>query len=196
MMTAADLIAFEAEVAEAFNAARIRAPVHLAGGNEEQLIEIFRDVRPNDWIATTWRSHYHCLLKGVPRDELMNEILAGRSITLNFPSHRIVSSAIVGGVLPIALGIAWAIKRKGRDERVWAFLGDMTERAGVSWECAEYAAGHGLPITFVIEDNGLSVCTPTVDTWITTANAGDERRYRYRYKLPWPHAGAGKRVEF
>lgn len=196
-MNAADLIAFEAEVAEAFNAARIRAPVHLAGGNEQKLIDIFRNVRPQDWVAVSWRSHFHCLLKGVPREQLMADILAGRSITLNYPSHRIVSSAIVGGVLPIALGIAWSIKRAGKDERVWAFMGDMTHLSGMAYECRQYAIGFGLPITFIVEDNGLSVCSQTKSTWADPAAVdGDPRRIWYEYKLPWPHAGAGKRVEF
>src|SRR5882672_2555148 len=114
-MNAYDLIAFEDSIAEAFNRGEIRAPVHLTSGNEEQLIEYFsKHVGPDDWICTTWRSHYHCLLKGVPPDELRAAIMAGRSISLCFPEHRIVSSAIAGGILPIALGIAMGSKRIGR----------------------------------------------------------------------------------
>src|SRR5215831_4668840 len=73
---------FEQQIAEDFNAGKIRAPVHLAGGNEEQLIDIFSAVTKSDWVLTQWRSHYHCLLKGVPPERLRADILAGRSITL------------------------------------------------------------------------------------------------------------------
>lgn len=192
--TPESLRAFEAEVSEAFNTGRIRAPVHLSGGSEEQIIEVFQDIRSEDWITTNWRSHYHCLLKGVPPDELMAEILAGRSITLCFPQHRIYSSAIVGGSLPIALGIAKSIKLRGGKERVWAFLGDMTAETGIFFECLSYAVGHDLPVCFVIENNGLSVCTPTEEVWgDQDATTGAKT---YNYKLPWPHSGAGKRVEF
>lgn len=192
-MTPADLIAFESDIAECFNAGQIRAPVHLAGGNEEALIEIFKEIGPLDWVATTWRSHYHCLLKGVPPATLKADIMAGRSITLNYPEHRIVSSAIVAGVLPIALGVAWSIKRQGGRERVWAFLGDMAVTTGMFTECSRYAAGHNLPIRFVMEDNGKSVCTPTAETWGRHVSID---RVGYKYDLPWPHAGAGKRVQF
>lgn len=192
-LTAADLIAFEAEIAEVFNASKIRAPVHLTGGCEEQLIGIFRTVKPQDWVCGTWRSHYHCLLKGVPRETLKADIIAGRSITLCYPEQRVITSAIVGGVIPIALGLAASIKLGGGPERVHVFVGDMTERTGIFHECLQYATGHALPIRFVVEDNGLSVCTATADVW------GREQAtevVRYSYKLPWPHAGAGRRVEF
>lgn len=197
-MTPADLISFELEVAAAFNAGCIRAPVHLTGGCEEQLIEIFQDVRKNDWVAGSWRMHYHCLLKNVPRQQLMDDILAGHSITLCYPEHRIISSAIVGGVLPIALGLAWSEKQKGEGNRVWAFVGDMTARTGMFHECRQYAIGHDLPIEFVIENNGMSVCTDTAEAW----GMGDldfdtdGKTTEYFYKLPFPHAGAGVRVQF
>ena len=100
------LIAFENDVAARFNTGQIRAPVHLYWGNEEQIIKVFEKVRPQDWVFCSWRSHYQCLLKGVPPDEVMAEIMAGHSISLCFASHRIYSSAIVGGVLPVAVGTA------------------------------------------------------------------------------------------
>lgn len=197
--TIASLQAFEAEVADHFNAGRIRAPIHLSGGNEEQLLNIFEDVGPDDWVGTTWRSHLHCLLKGVPEGRLMADILAGRSITLTYPDYRIVSSAIVGGILPIALGIALQIKRSGGPERVWAFLGDMTATTGIAHECMKYAVAWDLPVEFVQELNGKSVTTSTADVW----NDYKDKDIRpvahtkaYHYTLPWPHSGAGKRVEF
>lgn len=194
-MTPVELIAFEQRVAEAFNAGRIRAPVHLAGGNEDDLIAMFANIRLRDWVATQWRSHYHCLLKGVPPERLMRDILAGHSITLTYPEHRIISSAIVGGVLPIALGIAWAIKRADRDELVWAFVGDMTAKTGIFHEVATYAAGHKLPLNLIIENNGKSVCTDTQEVW-GKARGESLTYWNYDYDLPWPHAGAGQRVQF
>ena len=193
-MNVADLIAFEADIAAEFNAGNIRAPVHLAGGNEQQLIDIFKDIRPQDWIAVQWRSHYHCLLKGVPPAQLKVAIMAGQSITLNFPEHRIVSSAIAGGHLPIALGIAHEIKRQKFHDRVYAFLGDMTAMMGVGAECMKYAAGFDLPVVWVVEGNGKSVMTNTAVTW--GAYHVSPHLRRYEYTLPWPHAGAGKRVNF
>ena len=197
-MTKDDLVDFERQIADAFNRGEIRAPVHLAGGNEEQLVAIFREVRPQDWIFCQWRSHFHCLLKGVPPAELKAAIMAGHSITLCFPEHRVLSSAIAGGHLPIALGIAWQIKREKRDERVYAFMGDMTAGMGIAHECVKYADNRELPIWFVIEDNNRSVCTDTRKAW-----GGDcmvmpdsPNVIHYEYELNFPHAGAGVRVSF
>lgn len=194
------LRAFEAEIADLFNSGAIHAPVHLDGGNEDALIDIFQHVKAVDWIGCTWRSHAKCLLKGVPPEELKTEILAGRSIELCFPKYRILSSAIAGGILPIALGVAQQIKWDGGNERVWCFIGDMTARMGIYHECLNYAYGHCLPIMFVEEDNGKSVCTPTEDAWgeYIPRSRVDHWDYviGYRYDPLFPHSGAGKRVQW
>jgi TPP-dependent pyruvate/acetoin dehydrogenase alpha subunit len=195
VITKEELIAFEANIAAEFNAGHIRAPIHLSGGNEDQLIEIFQNVKQDDWVCSTWRSHYHCLLHGVPPEQVKAAIMAGRSITLCFPEYRVISSAIVGGIIPIALGLAWAEKRKGSDNKVWVFVGDMTAETGVFHECCKYASWNDLPLHLVIEDNGISVCTPTDDTWGSWDRADTLEQY-YEYQLKWPHSGAGKRVEF
>lgn len=197
-MTPEDLIAFEKDIAAEFEAGKIKAPVHLAGGNESKLIEIFKDIRAEDWVLCQWRSHYHCLLKGVPAAEVKAAIISGRSIALCFPEYRVLSSAIVGGIAPIAGGLAWSIKRRGGSEKVYAFVGDMTAEAGIFSESLRYSHGHDLPVRFIIEDNGKSVCTNTKEVW------GDPRLMDkleslhgyYRYDLSWPHVGTGKWVRF
>jgi pyruvate dehydrogenase E1 component alpha subunit len=199
-MTREELINFETEIAELFNSGKVRAPVHLYSGNEEQMIEIFRDVRPEDWVLCSWRSHYQCLLKGVPRELVREEILAGHSISLCFPEYRIVSSAIVGGILPIAVGVAMGIKRSGEKARVHCFMGEMTAETGIAHECIKYSYNHSLPIRFIVEDNGKSVCTDTRETWnqpvLTYEKENHPMVVYYKYQTKYPHAGAGVRVQF
>jgi len=168
----------------------------LAGGNEQQLIDYFAEhVKPDDWILCGWRSHYHCILKGVPPATLEAAILAGRSINLCFPEHRVLSSAIVGGIAPIATGLAWAIKNRAGAECVHCFLGDMSAETGIVHEAQKYASRHRLPVRWVIEDNGLSVNTETATVW-----GSGGYRYghvdRYFYTLARPHVGIGKWVAF
>ena len=201
--TAAQLIAFEDRVATLFNSGAIRAPVHLYSGNEQQMIDVFQDVRPDDWVFCSWRSHYQCLLKGVPEDELLAEIVAGRSISLCFPKHRIYSSAIVGGVLPIAVGAAMQVQRNGEDARVHCFMGEMTAESGIAHESIKYSRNHRLPIRFIVEDNEKSVCTDTRSAWNQSRlsfeqleHGHDEYVHYYRYATKYPHAGAGVRVQF
>jgi len=194
------LIAFEEDVAAEFNAGKIRAPIHLHYGNEDALINIFKRIRPEDWVLSSWRSHYHCLLKGVPPTLLKREIMAGHSIALCFPEHRILCSAIVTGVLPISVGIALAIKRSQQSHMVYCFMGDMTSETGTAHECIKYSENHQLPIHFVIEDNGKSVCTDTRAAWnqprLTYEDVSNHRVTYYRYETKYPHAGAGVRVQF
>jgi len=196
-----DLIRFEDKVAETFNAGKIRAPIHLYSGNEDKLIEIFQkiDVK-EDWVFCSWRSHYQCLLKGVPEDLLYNAILEGRSIALCFLEYKIFSSAIVGGHIPIALGVALSLKKQESESHVYCFLGDMTAETGIAQSAFAYANNFDLPITFIIEDNGISVCSDTRKVWGTSKlrfqQVSNKKIISYTYTNKYPHAGAGKRVEF
>ena len=199
LLTKEQLVDFETDIANCFNNAMIKAPVHLYDGNEEQMINIFKNVEPEDWIFATWRSHYQCLLKGVPQEQLKQDILDGKSITLCYPEYNIYSSAIVTGNIPIATGVALDIKRKGGTNHVWCFVGDMTSETGTFFENWKYAVNHDLPITYVIENNGKSVCTETHKVWNTDELyfAKETRKIiYYEYQTKYPHAGAGARIQF
>ena len=194
------LIKFEEEIANLFNSAKIKSPVHLYYGNEEKIINVFKEIKKNDWVFCSWRSHYQCLLKGVPQKKIKKEILKGNSISLCFPEYRIYSSAIVGGIIPIALGVALSLKLNKQKSRVYCFVGDMTSETGIMHESFKYAENFDLPIKFIIEDNNLSVCTDTRKTWNTNKLTFENKKNRfvihYKYKNKYPHAGAGMRVQF
>ena len=193
-MDADDLIAFEKEVADLFKAKAVRGPVHLSGGNEAELIEIFKDVHREDWVFSTYRNHYHALLHGIPRDWLIEEIRMGRSMNISSQERRFVTSAIVGGCLPIAVGVAAALKRQGSPRKVWCFIGDMAGTTGAAHEAYLYSRGHGLPITFVVEDNGMSCDTPTLAVWgVQELQPLKGVRY-YKYARSYPHSGIGAYV--
>ena len=198
--TSQSLKAYEEKIAELFNKGEIRAPVHLSDGSEDSLIEIFKEVKDEDWIFCSWRSHYQCLLKGVKPEDLESEIIAGRSIALCFPSHNVYSSAIVGGQIPIAVGAALSLKRSKNKGHVWCFIGDMTSETGMAQTAIRYSEKHDLPITFIIEDNGISVLTETRKVWNTVTLRFEENKNEivksFKYKSKYPHAGAGKRVQF
>ena len=199
-MNKKDLIDFENDIAKIFNAGKIRAPIHLYSNNEDFLIKFFKRIKKDDWIFCSWRSHYQCLLKGVPPKELKKEIIEGKSISLCFPKYKIYSSAIVGGVLPISVGLALSLKRKKSKHKVYCFLGDMTSETGIAHESIKYSINKKLPIHFIIEDNNLSVCSNTRKVWsqnnLTYENAKSKYITYYKYKSKYPHAGAGIRVQF
>lgn len=186
--TVASLRQFEEGIRQEFLAGRAKGAVHLSRGNESQLIEIFKDIKRTDHVFSTWRSHYHALLHGLPEALVRAEILAGNSINLNSAEHRFFTSSIVGGCLPIATGTALALKAIGSKERVWCFVGDMAATTGMFKDCVEYSNGFSLPITFVIEDNGFSTNTPTDEVWGSGSHSDDRIRH-YRYEREWAHSG-------
>lgn len=206
-MTKQELIDFEREIGDMFNAAKIKAPIHLYADNEEQIMRVFEKINvQNDWICCTWRNHYQALLKGIPPDVLKERILAGKSMVMNLPEYKFICSSIVGGIPSIATGIALAAKLKGTSERIWCWTGDMSAETGAWTEAYKYAVAQDLPITFIVEDNELSVMTPTHEMW------GENKWYLPNQNLDWyesthliyykykntkyPHAGAGVRVQF
>jgi len=147
-------------------------------------------------VFSTWRSHYHALLKGISPDWIESEILQGKSITLCNIDNKFYSSAIVGGTLSIALGVATAIKRDGSNDKVWCFIGDMSFESGIFYEVHKYARNYNLPLYFVVEDNHVSTNTPTEATWgYVLRDIPDDVIY-YNYKSKYPHYGTGKWVVF
>jgi pyruvate dehydrogenase E1 component alpha subunit len=192
----AGLVQFERKMADHWEAGKVRGPIHLSGGNEDELIEIFKYIKKSDWVFSTWRSHYHALLKGVPSEWLEEEILAGRSITIVNQEEKFYSSAIVGAIIPIATGVAMANKRDGKDDKVWCFIGDMAFETGGFYEMHKYAQRYDLPIRFVVEDNGVSTNTPTEETWNGIKREVPNDVIWYEYEKQWPHYGTGKWIVF
>ena len=192
----AGLIQFERKMADHWEAGKVRGPIHLSGGNEDELIEIFKYVKKSDWVFSTWRSHYHALLKGVPSEWLEEEILAGRSITIINQEEKFYASAIVGAIIPIATGVALSNKRNNTNDKVWCFIGDMAFETGGFYEMHKYAQRYNLPIRFVVEDNGVSTNTPTEETWNGIKREVPNDVIWYNYKKEWPHYGTGKWVIF
>ena len=189
------MIDFEELIVKHWEDAKIRGPVHLSNGNEDQLLEVFKRIKTTDWVFSTWRSHYHAMLKGISLDWLEQQILAGKSITICNMEERFYSSAIVTATLPIALGVAQAIKKSGGTDKVWCFIGDMCFETGIFYEVHKYARNFDLPLYFVVEDNGISTYTPTEATWNVKRDIPSDVVH-YSYKSRFPHYGSGKWVAF
>jgi len=208
-MNKEELIDFEKQIADLFNSKQIKSPIHLYHDNEDFIMEIFNEIDvENDWVCCTWRNHYQALLKGIPKNKIMDSIINGKSMVLNFYDDKFISSSIVGGIPSIAAGIAFANKLANNNSRVWCWVGDMSAETGAFHEAYKFSLYNELPITFVIEDNKKSVCTPTSAAWkrekpyyLEQEYSGSIIRqknlYYYQYQNEkYPHAGAGKRIQF
>jgi len=210
MISKKELIDFETHIGDLFNRGFIKAPIHLYSGNEDLITEVFEEIDiEEDWVCCTWRNHYQGLLKGIPTQVMEDNIVKGKSMVAMLPEYKFICSSIVGGIPSIAAGIALANKLQGSKSRVWCWVGDMSAETGHFHEAYKYSLNHDLPITFIVEDNKKSVCTPTPIIWgrdlpyfieSKEYNGGilkQKNLYYYQYTNDkYPHAGAGQRVQF
>jgi TPP-dependent pyruvate/acetoin dehydrogenase alpha subunit len=130
----------------------------------------------------------------MPEEELFDAILAGRSMYINSAKHRVLCSSIVGGILPIAAGVALGSKRNGGCEKVWVMIGDMCATTGLFHEFKQFVRGHDLPVRIIVEDNTLSTDTPTLPAW--GSEGGIVPVETYKYERTTPHVGIGTYVAF
>jgi len=191
-----ELIAFEKRIAKLFEQAKIPYPVHLCGGNENQLIKIFKEIKKGDYIFSTHRSHYHYLLAGGFQKDLEKKIMNGKSMHIFNKNLKFFTSSIVSGCCAIAVGVALALEKKRSKNRVWCFVGDGAEDEGHFYEAVRYVDSWNLPCTFIIEDNNLSVETPKEARCGKSQIKWPKCVKRYYYKRKYPHVGINKWVNF
>lgn len=151
------------------NLSEIFCPVHLCLGQEGVPAALHEVIRPEDWLFSSHRAHGHYMAKGGDMDSLWDEIMGletgingGFSGSQEFSdvNRRFHCSAIVGGLIGVATGAAMAMKQDGSDAIVVCVFGDAAVEQGVAWESFNYAALHQLPISYICENNGLSIQVP------------------------------------
>ena len=180
---------FEQEIVDLYLDCKLPFLFHLSGGNEKELIDIFKDINEGDYVLTNHRGHYHALLHGMPPETVKDRIQNGRSMFLYDREKNLFCTAIIGGSPAIAAGIAWELKESGSDKKVWCFVGDGTEDTGHFFEAVRYVEGWDLPCKFIVEDNNRSVETPKNERWGTAINPiWPDCVLRYEYEIPFPHA--------
>jgi TPP-dependent pyruvate/acetoin dehydrogenase alpha subunit len=196
-MTAQQLTDQENEIKALWESGALPWLTHLAGGNEQWLVDFFREnIKPTDWVLASHRCHFHYTLHG--GTDLIEKVKEGRSMFLY--SERFICSAIVAGVCSIACGIALGIQQKGTEERVWVFVGDGATDEGSFWEALRFAKHRDLPLTFIIEDNGGQCgvkwherwAGKSVDGWPLsweTELIGHKKVIYYNFEPTYPHAG-------
>lgn len=192
------LISFEKEIYDLFESGELPYLIHLCGGNEDNLIDIFHKINEGDWIFSTHRSHYHYLLKGGNRQKLLEKIKDGDSMFVFDKELNFYSSSILAGCTGIATGVAEALKRKGSTHKVWCFIGDGAEDEGHFYEAVRFSDSNDLPITFIVEDNDRSVDTTKAQRGSDKCFLTSNKIIRYSYTPTYPHAstGSGKMVKF
>ncbi len=202
-ITVEDIQSFEKDIADTYATGIIHAPVHIRSGREQQLIDIFEQnkIGSQDYVFGYWDSHELALLKGVQPQVLKQAILEGKSISLCFPEEKILCSGIVGSLMGVATGVAWALKHKNEAGNVYIFCGDMSAETGIFHEAVKYAYNFDLPVKFIVCDNDVSVLTKTRETWGSSEPWFKDTKYEkviiyFKYTNGYPHSGLGKMIKF
>lgn len=161
---------------------KIKGFLHLYIGQEAVAVGAISALRPDDDVITSYRDHGHALAKGLDPKAVMAELYGkatgvsggkGGSMHLFDISKRFWGGhAIVGGQMPLAVGLALAIKTRDEDRVVMCFFGDGSVNEGEFHESLNLASLWKLPVVFFLENNLYGM-----GTHIERARAGGREIY-------------------
>jgi pyruvate dehydrogenase E1 component alpha subunit len=160
---------FEEKCAEAYALGKIGGFCHLYIGQEAVSTGSLSALRPDDYVITTYRDHGQALVRGMTARSVMAELFGrvdgcssgkGGSMHLFDKSLGFLGGhGIVGGHIPIATGVAFAIKYRGGDQCIICFMGEAAVNNGAFHEALNMAALWKLPAIFIIENNRYGMGT-------------------------------------
>lgn len=160
---------FEERSAEMYTKARIRGFLHLYVGEEAVAVGVMQALTPADNVLSTYREHGHALARGVDAGTIMAEMYGkregcsgGRGGSMHLFDKRtrfFGGNAIVGGHLPMAVGLALADKKQKREAVTACFFGEGAAAEGVFHESMNLAALWKVPALFVCENNQYAMGT-------------------------------------
>lgn len=160
-----------------------RCPVHLSIGQEAIAVGVSLNLKLEDKVISTHRSHAHYIAKGGDLFLMLSELIGsplgcckGRGGSMHIFDHTVgfmASIPIVGSSLPIATGLALAEKNLGSKNIVVAFVGDAALETGAFYESLNLAALKKLPMLVVLEDNGYSTYSSKEVRWPKNKNVSE-----------------------
>jgi pyruvate dehydrogenase E1 component alpha subunit len=165
---------FEERVKLLFLEGSMPGTIHQCQGQEASAVGVCAALNGDDLITSTHRPHGHALAKGLSADEMMIELFGkatgcckgkGGSMHIgNIAKGMVPAIAIVGGGIPLATGMALAIKLSGRQQVVACFFGEGATNEGAFHEGVNLGALWSLPVIYVCENNlyGASTAYSTV----------------------------------
>ena len=150
--------------------AKIAGFLHLYIGQEAVAVGCMHAIRPDDYVISSYRDHGHCLAKGSDPKKVMAELFGkatglckgkgGSMHLIDAERHFMGGYAIVGGHLPLAVGLAFASRYRKEDRVVLCFFGDGAVPNGHTHEAFNLAALWNLPVIFICENNRYGMGTP------------------------------------
>lgn len=159
----------EEEIAKRYPEGKMRCPTHLSIGQEMPAVGMAAALTSDDLMVSTHRGHAHYLAKGGSLRGLLCELYGkadgcsrGQGGSMHLVDRSVGfcgSTSIVGGTIPIGVGLAFAKKLQGVGGVVVVCIGDAGVEEGVFHEAANFAGLHSLPVIFLLENNKYSCYT-------------------------------------
>jgi pyruvate dehydrogenase E1 component alpha subunit len=163
--------AFEESAYRAYESGEITGTIHASIGQEAVAVGVISRLDAEDLVFTHHRGHAHALSKGVPPARLFGELIGkadgssgGRGGSMHVTDRSVGflgSTALVGGSIPLVVGVALAAKRRETGAVAVAFFGDGAANQGVLYESFNLASIWQLPVLFVCENNGYAISVPS-----------------------------------
>lgn len=160
----------EEEIARRYPAGTMRCPVHLSVGQEGVAAAVGLALAKDDLAVSGHRAHAHYLAKGGSLKAMLAEIYGkapgcsggkgGSMHLIDETAGFMGSTAIVGGTVPVGVGLAYGMKLKKSGQVSCVFLGDAVVETGVFFESANFAILKSVPVLFLCENNLYSVYSP------------------------------------
>src|SRR5512143_2573604 len=170
----AKIRAFEEQVNELYQSAKMPGLAHLYIGEEAVAVGVCEALRREDYITSTHRGHGHCLAKGASIDRMFCELLGkeagychGKGGSMHIADQdtgNLGANAIVGGSAGIATGAAFSAKRQGTGQVAVCFFGEGALGQGLLYEVMNMASLWKLPVIYVCENNMYNEYTHYTET--------------------------------
>ena len=162
---------FEEMVDDLFARGLVHGTMHLSVGQEASAVGSISALNHHDYILSTHRGHGHCIAKGADLNLMMAEFLGketgycrGRGGSMHIADmegRNLGANGVVGGGIPLAVGVGLTLQMRRTDEIVMGFFGDGAANQGSFHEALNMAAIWSLPVVYVCENNqyGMSMST-------------------------------------
>ena len=160
----------EEKAGQLYTQGKVGGFCHLYIGQEAVAVGAISALRPDDYVISAYREHVHCMMRGTEPKQILAELTGRRGGTSKgkggsmhlFDKERnfLGGHGIVGGHLPLAAGVGYAIKYRGGDQVILAFMGDGAVNIGAFHETLNIIELWDLPVIFVVENNRYGMGTP------------------------------------
>jgi pyruvate dehydrogenase E1 component alpha subunit len=169
--------AFEEQAEKSYMEGKVHGTMHLSIGQEATAVGSISTLKKDDYILSHHRGHGHCIAKGADLNMMMSEFFGkengycrGRGGSMHIADisgGNLGANGVVGGGIPMAVGVGLGLKMENEDRILLSFFGDGAASTGAFHESMEMAVLFQVPVVFICENNQYAMSFPA-RKWTTS----------------------------